>query len=225
MANHAYASFWCREFPESRILGLLGKLLGTVPAAGGAQQFTSLVVRAVDATETPVVEHDLRGQGVTPTDIIALAREHLHADSCYEVQALWDVWVLEGTEWGKRPQRVEIVSYAEEYDGGVFADAGHFQIDLGFEHLFTGHAGLLGFGSARAGPPDGPRHPAEAVFLAHMADPGNLRTYQEKTRENVRGLLDWMQAVQVALPIEKFRLWSEGEENFEARLDEILALG
>jgi len=30
--------------------------------------------------------------------------------------------------------------------------------------------------------------------------------------------------VENALPVERFRLWSEGEENFEARLDEILAV-
>jgi hypothetical protein len=33
-----------------------------------------------------------------------------------------------------------------------------------------------------------------------------------------------MQAVEQALPVERYRLWSEGEENFEARLDEILAV-
>jgi hypothetical protein len=33
-----------------------------------------------------------------------------------------------------------------------------------------------------------------------------------------------MRAVEDALPVERFRLWSEGEENFEARLDHILAV-
>jgi len=33
-----------------------------------------------------------------------------------------------------------------------------------------------------------------------------------------------MRAVEEALPVEKLRLWSEGEENFEARLDEIVDL-
>jgi hypothetical protein len=36
--------------------------------------------------------------------------------------------------------------------------------------------------------------------------------------------MGWMRAVEEALPVERFRLWSEGEENFEARLDEILDL-
>jgi hypothetical protein len=51
-----------------------------------------------------------------------------------------------------------------------------------------------------------------------------LREYQEKTRENIQKLMGWMRAVEEALPVERFRLWSEGEENFEARLDEILAV-
>lgn len=56
-----------------------------------------------------------------------------------------------------------------------------------------------------------------------MSDAANLRSYQEKTQENVRVLQDWMHKAQMALPVEKFVLWSEGKDNFEARLDEILA--
>jgi hypothetical protein len=32
-----------------------------------------------------------------------------------------------------------------------------------------------------------------------------------------------MERVESALPVERYRLWSEGEENFEARMEEILA--
>jgi hypothetical protein len=35
--------------------------------------------------------------------------------------------------------------------------------------------------------------------------------------------MEWMSAAERALPVERYRLWSEGEENFEARLEEILA--
>jgi hypothetical protein len=56
-----------------------------------------------------------------------------------------------------------------------------------------------------------------------MSRPENLRTYHEKTRENIRKLYDWMARVESALPVERYRLWSEGEENFEARMEEILA--
>jgi len=35
----------------------------------------------------------------------------------------------------------------------VFAESGHFMVDLGFEHLFTGHAGLLAAESGRVAEP------------------------------------------------------------------------
>jgi hypothetical protein len=57
-----------------------------------------------------------------------------------------------------------------------------------------------------------------------MARSGNLHEYHQKTRENIQRLMDWVEAIEQALPLERYRLWSEGEENFEARLDEILAV-
>jgi hypothetical protein len=56
-----------------------------------------------------------------------------------------------------------------------------------------------------------------------MAWPENLAAYEEKTRENIRKVLGWTQRIEKALPVKHLRLWSEGEDNFEARLEEILA--
>jgi phosphoenolpyruvate carboxylase len=92
-------------------------------------------------------------------------------------------------------------------------------VDLGFEHLFTGHAGLLGM---RRGERAAAQSQEEARFLEAMAWPENLQRYQEKTRENIRKLLDWVRKIEKAVPVERVRLWSEGEENFEARVEEIL---
>jgi hypothetical protein len=139
------------------------------------------------------------------------------------VQANWDLWTyeLEAGRWKQDAERLELICNGTEYDSGVYADAGHFLIELGMEHLFTGHGNLLG---ARTGPAAAPQHPAEAQFLSRMAAPDSLREYREKTRENIVKLFDWMRKIELSLPVERFRLWSEGEENFEARLDEILAL-
>jgi hypothetical protein len=56
-----------------------------------------------------------------------------------------------------------------------------------------------------------------------MAAGDNLKQYHQKTRENIQRLFDWVEAVEAALPVERSELSSEGEENFEARLDAILA--
>jgi hypothetical protein len=55
-----------------------------------------------------------------------------------------------------------------------------------------------------------------------MASTENLKEYQRKTRENIRKLFSWVESVEAALPVERSELSSEGEENFEARLDAIL---
>ena len=198
------------------------QFLNTVPFSRERPEFAGLVIRAVDPAQSSLLEYDLRSLAVDAAGVVALAREHLHFDSAYEVQTHWDLWTYElgSARWQLQPQTLEIACHGEEYDDGAYADLGHFQADVGFEHMFTGHAGLLG---GRAGNAT-PQHPAEAEFLAAMARSDRLREYHQKTRENIQKLMDWIQAVEKALPLERYRLWSEGEENFEARLDEILAV-
>ena len=223
MPNRAYASLWIRGFDDANMLTHFEHFLATVPVSSGPLGFTELIVRAVDPTETPIDEVDLRGQLLTPADIAQIAREHHSGDVAYEVAARWDLWIreMDTASWKKNPERLNLFCHGLQYDGGVAAEWGHFMADLGFEHLFTGHAGLLAAEASRVARPE---HPDEARFLMWMSQPKNLREYQEKTRENIQKLMGWMRAVEEAMPVERVRLWSEGEENFEARLDEILAL-
>src|SRR5258708_1843402 len=109
-----------------------------------------------------------------------------------------------------------------EYDGGLAASAVHFMVDLGFEHFFTGHGGLLAPGAA-SNPFHSSDHPMEHTFRQWMAAGGNLKEYHAKTRGNIQQIFNWVGAVGRGLPVERSELWSEGEENFEARLDAILA--
>ncbi len=197
--------------------------LATLPLTSTPPAFTGMTVRALDFAETPLEEYDLRGHLPTPEEIVKLTKEHCSSDVCFEIAARWDLWIRdrETSSWKKQPEHLEISCYGPDYDQGVCAESGHFMADLGFEHLFTGHAGLLSGDAERVAEP---QHPEEARFLMWMSQPQNLREYQEKTRENIQKLMGWMRAVEEALPVERFRLWSEGEENFEARLDEILDL-
>jgi len=222
MANHAYLGVWCRDFSEETMLEQFRTLLETLPFSPGRPGCASLVVRAVNPSEAPLVEVDLCGQWLPPEGVVELAREHLNADTAYEVTAFWDLWVLaaEG-KWKLEPRAIELICHGSDYDEGVWREIGHFQVDAGFEHLFTGHAGILGGQEESVVTTE---HPAEAAFLASMTRPGNLREYHQKTCENIKVLMDWVSRIEPTLPVERYRLWSEGEENFEARLDEILAV-
>ncbi len=219
VANRAYARFWCRDYSESNMLELFEQFLGAVPFSATFPGFHSLSIGAIDAAETPVAEHDLRQRPATAGELIEVCREHSGDDMLYEASAYWDLWTFEGAGWRDTPQRIEQACRGEAFDAGAFVEEGHFQLDAGLEHLFTGHAGLLTHSASSSEA----QHPDEATFLRYMAEPAHLREYREKTRENIARLLRCAQQVQAALPVERFALWSEGEENFEARLDDILA--
>jgi hypothetical protein len=221
MANQAYLSVLCKNFPEEKILERFGAFLATVPFSVKKPGFMSIVIRAVDATETPVLEEDFRAAPLDANGIVSIAAEQLHSDCSYETSCFWDLSSFDATS-GKsqaEPEPLEIFCRGEEFDGELWRERGHLEVNLGFEHFFTGHAGLLGI----RGTKELPQSPEEARFLEAMAWPENLAKYQAKTRENIRKLLDWARQIENAVPVERAWLWSEGEENFEARLEEIVA--
>jgi hypothetical protein len=224
MANRAYLRVWTRDFSEETMIAEFARFLTSAPLSGSVNTFTELTVQPVDATETPVASWDLRAQGYGAAEVAALALQHLNADSAYMAGAKWDLWTLdvETLKWQHSPQPLVLTCNGPEYDNGAAMEEGHFVADLGFEHLFTGHAGLLAPSKA-TNPFESSDHPVEHTFRRWMAAGGNLKQYHAKTRENIQQLFKWVEAVQSALPVERSELWSEGEENFEARLDAILA--
>jgi hypothetical protein len=224
MANHAYLRVWTRDFSEATMIPQFARFLTTAPLSASQGFFTELVVQAVDPAETPAAEWDLSSQNCGPAEVAALAAQHLNADTAYAATAKWDLWRfdVEVLAWRHEPQPLVLTCHGPAYEDGLAASAGHFSADLGFEHFFTGHGGLLAPGAA-SNPFASSDHPVEHTFRQWMAVPGNLKEYHAKTRENIQLLFSWLEAVERALPIERSELWSEGEENFEARLDAILA--
>jgi len=224
MANHAYLRVWTRDFSLETMLAEFARFLTTAPLSATQNSFSELIVQAVDATEIPVAEWDLRPLKTGPAEVAALAVQHVNADTAYIANAKWDLWGfdIESMKWQHKPEPLVLACHGQEYDNGLAATAGHFMADLGFEHFFTGHGGLLAPGAA-SNPFNSSDHPLEHKFRQWMATSGNLREYHAKTRENIQQLFHWVEAIERALPVERSELWSEGEENFEARLDAILA--
>lgn len=225
MSNRAYLKIWCRGVTSEKLPELLRTFLETVPFSRTRRGFTQLVLRAIETSETPLIERDLRNAPATPERVLEELGESLQDDSSVELETWWDLWVFDSAsgEWSEQPQRLELVFTGPAFEDGLWRDAGHFSADLGFEHLFTGHAGLLGSDGA---PPRAPEDPAEAQFVMRMSRPDALREYGERTRENIRRLQAWVQQLAQALPVDPgtgIALGSEGEEDFEARMDAIEA--
>ena len=223
MCNKAYLRVWCTGFPEGKVIERFGAFLATVPYSSSRPGFTYFTVRAVDSAEAPILEQDLRPVPMDPAGILELTKDHLHSDCAYEAQTHWDAWIFNpATEPAFRsdPQPLELICRGEDYDDAAWRQDGHLQANLGFEHLFLGYAGLLGSDEPEQRVAETPE---EARLLEAMAWPENLERYQEKTRANIRHLLEWARRVEKTLPEARVELWSEGEDNFEAKLKEILA--
>lgn len=215
---------WTRDFSEQTMIAEFARFLTTAPLSEGKGNFQQLTVQAVDAAEVPVDEWDLKEGTFGPAEVAALAAQHINDDTAYIVRARWDLWRfdMERLAWKLGPEPLVLACHGKAYGDGVAATEGHFYGDLGFEHFFTGHAGLLAPGAAR-NPFESSDHPTEKTFRNWMANPETLKQYHQKTRENIQKLFGWVESVEAALPVERSELWSEGEDNFEARLDAILA--
>jgi hypothetical protein len=224
MANHAYLRVWTRDFSQETMIAEFARFLTTAPLSASHDAFDELIVQAVDPGETPVAEWDLRPLKAGPAEVAAMAAQHLNSDTAYIASAAWDLWAfdIDTLKWQHKPEPLVLICQGLDYDDGIAASAGHFQADLGFEHFFTGHGGLLAPRSA-SNSSNSSEHPIEHTFRQWMAASNNLEEYHAKTRENIQQLFRWVDAIERALPVERTELWSEGEENMEARLDEILA--
>jgi hypothetical protein len=224
MANRAYLRVWTRDFSESTLIAQFARFLATAPLSASENAFRGLIVQPIDATEISLAEWDLKDQGYGAAEVAALAAQHINADSAYIAEAKWDLWSFdaETLKWTNKPEPLLLTCYGPEFDGGIATSEGHFTADLGFEHFFTGHAGLLAPGAA-SNPFESSDHPMEHTFRQWMTAPGNLKEYHAKTRENIQQLFHWVESIERALPVERSQLSSEGEQNFEARLDAILA--
>jgi hypothetical protein len=223
MANRAYLRVWTRDFSETTLIAQFARFLTTAPLSATENAFKELIVQPVDATELSLAEWDLKDLGYGAPEVAALAIQHLHPDSAYIVNAKWDIWSfdVEALKWMHKPEPLMLTCHGPEYDGGIAASEGNFTADLGFEHFFTGHGGLLAPGAA-SNPFDSSDHPLEHTFRQWMSVAANLKEYHAKTRANIQQLFSWVEAIEQALPVERSELWSEGEQNFEARLDAIL---
>jgi hypothetical protein len=223
MANRAYLRIWTRDFSRESMIAQFVRFLATVPLSPARNSFEQLVIQAFDPTETPISEWDFREGTFGAAEVAAIAAQHIHDDSGYTVEARWDMWTFDSDalKWTQGPQPIEIFCRGPQYDEGAAAIEGQFSVDLGFEHLFTGHAGILAPGAA-SNPFDSSDHPIEKTFRQWMSVEANRREYAAKTRENIQQLFGWIESIERALPVERNELCSEGEENFEARLDAIL---
>src|SRR5258708_17012452 len=126
MANHAYLRVWTRDFSLETMRAEFGRFLTTAPLSATQNTFNELIVQAVDATETPVAEWDLRPLKVGPAEVAAMAVQHLNADTAYIASAKWDLWGfdIESLKWQHKPEALVLACPGQEIEGRLAEPAG-----------------------------------------------------------------------------------------------------
>lgn len=221
MADLAYLSIWFRDFTIERGTHHLEALLTLFPLAETRPDLW-LVVRSLDPAQGVTAEEEMVAG---PEFVRERCSEFLHEDTAYEVGAFWDLWQWKPTdgpalEWTRKPSAVEFVLQGTDYDSGRAAETGHIWIHLGAEHIYAGLGGIL---TGTELNPESATTRAESEFAWALQEPEEMNLYRRHTRENARQLYDLVREAKASLPVERLRMWSEGEADFEAMTQQIVS--
>ena len=109
-----------------------GKLLETFPVSKLASRAAVLRVYALEFAEPPVAERPLEA-AEDIGQVVAMAREFMHADCCCELETAWDLWQYE-TGWKLLPVPVRISCLGPDFEGNEGGD--QLRIDFGLDSNF-----------------------------------------------------------------------------------------
>lgn len=200
MSDTLFLSLW---YPNLRLAALPDKLvavLSAFAAHGGERGVYSATVWPVGWSETPVFQRVWgRGtEGIAPRRAAEEALELLHDDYAYEFQIGWSLWELEQAagldpRWARTPRLVRVIGFGPLFDEGAYEQDGHIRIDFG----------------------------NDAPFLEEEADLDEVGA--RHVEENVRQLIELVQAVEKESGATARLLWSELGESLAQRLAQRLS--
>lgn len=124
---------------------------------------------------------------------VSQALELLHPDYAYEFQIGWTLWDPETendieSQWVRRTRLVRVLGYGPEFDDGAYEQEGHIRIDFGSDAPFLQEGVTLN---------------AEAIRCLE---------------ENIRQLIDLIDAVEKESEATARLLWSELGDTLAAKL-------
>jgi hypothetical protein len=188
-------SLW---YPQLRMAELEDKLIAVLrqfASHGGERGVFSATAWPVNWREAAAFQeiYGLGEHGAQIEFAVNEALELLHPDYAYEFQIGWTLWEPEpdsgpDPRWVRTPRLVRVIAYGPEFDDGAYEQEGHIRIDFG----------------------------SDAPFLQEDVElnPDTIRCIEE----NVRQLIDLINAVEKESEAAARLLWSELGESLASRL-------
>ncbi len=136
VADNLYLSVWFPSFEGEQMLDRLACVAQHFPFSAERPGITYLAVRPISWNEPTVFERRFE-PGIAPADALETARDFLHEDYAYEIEAWWDLWSPDerGT-WSRLPRRVRLIAHGAEFDDAAFEQEGHVEVDFGIDTPF-----------------------------------------------------------------------------------------
>lgn len=188
MADNLYLSVWFPSFSGEEVLDRLACVAQRFPFSDLQAGITYLAIRPISWNEPTVLERRF-DPGIPPAEALEIAREFIHDDYAYELEAWWDLWMPEEDgSWTVAPRRVRIVGHGIEFEDSTFEQDGHVEVDFGLDTPFL----------------------YEDVRLT--------AEIEDRVRGNIQKLVSFSADIEQHCLIRGRVLWSESEENLAQKL-------
>jgi hypothetical protein len=144
VTDQLFLSIWLarqsRLAPQSveQRLRYFQQMLRLFPFSQRGQPQTIVTIRAVDATEPPLLEKPLNAP-IDPEQIIEALQGYSGEDVAYEVDTYWDLWQLD-EDWALAPARILLSCFGPEFDNGTergTAEQEDLRIDFGVDSHYV----------------------------------------------------------------------------------------
>ncbi len=110
-----------------------------------AQPQTTVLIRAIDTTEPPLLERPMNGPP-SIDEITEVLSGYTSADIAYELESFWDLWQFDG-DWKLSPSRVILSSFGPDFDNGSSERSSNqedLRIDFGVDTHFLPQPEIAG---------------------------------------------------------------------------------
>jgi len=191
MADSLYFSIWFPSFREEEMMPRTVPVLRQFPFSTLREGITYLSVHPVAWTEPTVLERRF-DPGISPEEAAEVAREFVHDDYAFVLEAFWDLWVPNddehGESWVQKPVAVRFLVHGVQFDEGIYTEDGHIEGDFGLDSAF--------------------------IYEGREISP----FIEKHLRSNIAKLVAFSAAVEKNCGISGRVLWSESEENLAQKL-------
>lgn len=188
MPDPLYLSLWYPTFSGPDAASRLLAVLRESPFSPQAAGITYIAVHPVSWGEATILERRHR-PGIGPEEAAIVVGELFHDDYAYVYEAFWDFWTAQpDNQWSMTPTLVRVIAHGEEFEDGVYQQAGHIQIDLG----------------------------SDAPFLLDPA--ASTAQAQVHVRENIAKLVDFTTRAEQASRASARLLYSDSDETLAQKL-------